>query len=252
MSSPRVRGWRWNRGMNTLVASVEVLGGETQEVHIPIERVSSDYAEILGSCGYDSVSCCEIGAMASVDGFLSSFKRVVKKAAAPVVKTVKTGIPYEPRFVADARRKLLGRKLSNLHDKYRHKVERAVIASQRVAKKYGTQAARSKTLGAALGASAIAFPAVGAPALAAWTAANRYVTYADQAKQAQRALMSGQRPRNAAQLVARGQQVVRGLQAAKTSPRPEMQLLMSALKSMPAPASYSQPTYFPTRARLRY
>lgn len=237
MAKPYIRNWRWNRGMNTLVAQVEIVGepGLT-EVHIPIERVSMDYAEILGDLGYDRVSCAEVGSMASVDGFLSKVRRVAKRTVKGVKKQVTTGIPYEPKFVAAARKKILGRKLSALHDKYRGKVESAVMRSHQVARRYGTQAARSRTLGAALGGAAIAFPAVGAPALAAWTAANRYVTYADQAKRALAAARAGGRvtPANRAR-IARGRQVLQGLQRVRTMQQdPRARLLVAGLRSLPA------------------
>lgn len=243
MAKPYIRNWRWNRGMNTLVAEVEILGepGLT-EVHIPIERVSMDYAEILGDLGYDRVSCAEVGSMASVDGFLSKVRRIAKRAVKGVKKQVTTGIPYEPKFVATARRKIMGRRLSALHDKYRGKVHAAVTRSQQIAKRYGKKAARSKALGAALGGAALAFPAVGAPALAAWTAANRYVTYADQAKRALQLARAGGRvtPQNRAR-IQRGRQVLQGLQRVRTMQHdPRARMLMGAMKSLPA----RRPTWY--------
>lgn len=228
--------WRWNRGLNTLVAQVDIVGSTPVEVHIPIERVSMDYAEILGDLGYDRVSCAEVGSMVSVDGFLSKVRRIAKRTVKAAKKQATTGIPYEPKFVRNARSKILGKRLSGLADRYRSKVERALVRSQQMATRYGKQAARSRQLGAALGGAAIAFPAVGGPALAAWTAGNRYVTYADQAKRALQARRTGQRvtPQQRAQ-IARGQQVVRGLQRAQTMyADPRAQMLMAALKSLPA------------------
>lgn len=233
--NPHIKNWRWNRGLNTLVAQVEIVGSPDMEVHIPIERVSMDYAEILGDLGYDRVSCAEVGAMSSVDGFLSKVRRIAKRSVKGVKRQVTTGIPYEPAFVRSARRKLLGRRLNALHDRYRGKVHRAVMRSQQVASRYGKAAARSKQLGAALGGAAVAFPAVGGPALAAWTAGNRYVTYADQAKRALRsAKVSRVTPQQRA-MISRGRQVVQGLRRAQSMQGdPRAQMLMAALKSLPA------------------
>jgi hypothetical protein len=237
----KFKRWRWDRGGRYLVADVDVVGEGDVEVRIPLNQVIGDVDVILGECGFSHGERREVGANDSVDGWLKSFKKVAKRAVNP--------IPYEPKFIKKARRKILGRKLGGLHDKYQGMVHKAIGKSNKYAKKYGMKAARSKKLGAALGAAAVIYPAVGAPALAAWSAGNRYVSYYDKAQAMKKQLTAGmKRPQNATQVLQQGAAAAKGFQALRGKANdPRARMLMSALQSQPARQAASK--YGSTYAR---
>lgn len=252
MNNPKVKGWRWNRAQNALIADVEIVGcPKPYAVHFPVKQVALDYVQILGDCGVhpEEVGFVDIVSHEheSVDGFLSKVRRSIKRAVKSPVKTIRRtavrqikkpfrpstytkGIPFEPKALRRARRRVMGRRLRGLEDRYSRHAKAAASYAHRQA----LRAARSKALGSGLGVAATAFPAVGGPALGAWVVANRYAAYHDQAKAlAKQVRGRGRVPPRAQAVIARGMKAKRNFQRLRGMQHdPRARMLLGALRSM--------------------
>jgi len=231
--NPHVRGWRWNRAHNALVADVEVLGGGNYEVRFPVAQVARDYAQVLGDCGCtpEEVGFVDVIGNESVDGFLSKIRHAASRTVHHAVREVThpKAIPFEPHALRKARRRVMGKRLRGLERRYTHTASRAAALANKAALRVG----RSKQLGAGLGIAATAFPAVGGPALGAWVAANQYARYHDQAQQVVRSLGGHTPSPHARRIIKRGmhaKQAFKRLRFKQDDPR--ARLLLGALRSM--------------------
>lgn len=219
--------WRWDRGRNRLTAAILTSNGQTVRVHFPLSHVAMCFDQELGRCGI--VEAPMVGDYESVDGFLSRIKRATRKATRGIKRSAGRGfIPKAiqkkvvPKFVRRAQSRLTGAAF------------RAADTVHRYGKKYGMKAARSRALGSALGATAVAFPAVGGPALGAWAVANRAVKAHDAAKAAGRQLQRGIRNPRAMATVARGRAVQSAVRALPGRNDPRSRMALAALRSVPA------------------
>lgn len=234
--------WKWDRGQRKLWATILTNHGQTVRVGFPLSKVAMTFDEELGRCG-----CHEppmVGDYESVDGFLGRVKRVARRAArkakpkkliASTTRSATRG--FVPRKVFKA---AVPKAIQRTH---RRLAKQAVAAHQtgyRHGKRYGMKAARSKKVGAALGATAVAFPAVGGPALGAWTAANRAVTYYDQARAAKQAIQRGARNPQTLSTLARGQRVQQAARRLPFSRDPRARMLLGAMQSIPHTRRYAQ------------
>jgi hypothetical protein len=102
--------------------------------------------------------------------------------------------------------------------------------------KIGKAIAKSKLVGAALGAVATVFPAVGGPALAAWVVANRVVAAAEAAEKAAKRIKQG--IGTAADLLAvkHGKAAAHQLKQLAHDKRPAARLLVAAVHAVPTAA----------------
>ena len=102
--------------------------------------------------------------------------------------------------------------------------------------KIGKAIAKSKLVGAALGAVATVFPAVGGPALAAWVVANRVVAAAEAAERAAKRIKKG--IGTAADLLAvkHGKAAAHHLKQLAHDKRPAAKLLVAAVHAVPTAA----------------
>jgi hypothetical protein len=127
--------WNWDRPSCVLWGHATFTDGSTASVGVPLAKVVSTFE--LHAAEQGITAAPYVGAVDSVDGFFSGLKRLAKKAYKGVKKAVK------------ATRKTLAKGI---------KAAGSVV--------------QSKLLKTAVSGLAVAFPAVGGPALAALTAAN--------------------------------------------------------------------------------
>jgi hypothetical protein len=225
--------WQWDRAGRNLWANITTNNGQLVRVGFPLGQVALTFDEELGRCGI--VEPAQVGDYESVDGFLSRVRRVAKRAVkrvkqAPHAYTRAATRGFVPRAVF---RRVAPKALQRTQ----RRLERAAISAQRRAertgKKYGMAAARSKTLGAGLGAAAVAFPAVGGPALGAWTAANRAVKIYDQAQAARQAIQRGVRNPQTMAAAARGVAMQQAARRLPYSQDPRARMAYQAMRSIP-------------------
>lgn len=228
--------WQWDRVGVKLWANLFTAEGQLIRVGFPLSQVAMTFDEELGRCGLECPAM--VGDYESVDGFLSRVKRATRSAVKTVKRSPRTYTRAMTRgFIPQA---VFRRVAPVAVQRAQQRLARQAVHYQQQAQqygvKYGMAAARSKQLGAGLGVAAVAFPAVGGPALGAWVAANRAVTVYDQAMAAKRAIQQGQRdPRSmaaAAQGIAMQQAMQRLPVLAQTDPR--ARLAMQALRTIPA------------------
>jgi hypothetical protein len=193
----------FDRIRNALVFSGKLENGFEFEVCFPIGHVTLTFDREAAQLGYLGEPIC--GAIDTVDGFLGNLE--VLGALPPLrggpFDAVKAIVPAANRAKAYAAEDRLHRALNQqelyqfgakppaglLKQAYESTIKTVGTQAARVAAK-GAQAvsragmavARSKLVGTALSGVAVAFPAVGAPALAAWGAANRAVATYDAAR----------------------------------------------------------------------
>jgi len=156
-----------------------VFSGETQEgggftVSFPIAHVSAVFDEEAAQVGYTNVLLGEYGA--TLDGFHRHmnharsrgyghlYDRALHRVRNHAAHYGLTGIDY----VNDWQENELAPELGSLWSSFKKFTLAPITLPVQAAK----VVARSKTAGTILGGVAIAFPAVGAPALAAWGAAH--------------------------------------------------------------------------------
>lgn len=247
--------WQWDRVGAKLWANMFTANDQLIRVGFPLGMVAMTFDEELGKCGLECPAM--VGDYESVDGFLSRVKRAasgavrsVKKSPAVYTRAMTRG--FVPKAVFDRVAPVAVRRAQQ-------RLARTAVQYQSQAMKYGARygmaAARSKQLGAGLGVAAVAFPAVGGPALGAWVAANRAVTVYDQAQAARRALQAGSRDPRAAAMASRGlvaQQAMQRLPALAQSD-PRARLAIRALQSIPTrpdpPYSPGYPSPYPYPGR---
>lgn len=221
----RVQG-RWDRGRNILWFDFDTSDQQTYSVGFPLARVAACFYEELqaqpeaqtevGRCNIglvDIIGDPDIYGPDTVDGFLSGITRALKKATRPVRRAIK-------RTTRKLRRKAWrGLKTAWKGTRYMGKY----------AARYGRMAARSKALGYGLGALSVACPAVGGPALAAWTVANR----ADKMLRAAETVAK-RGPRNAAEraLLGRARTYKRRGRRIARSNAPAARMLMAGFRSI--------------------
>jgi hypothetical protein len=214
-------GFTFDRNRNALVFTGQLENGFAFEVAFPIGHVALTFhreATALGYCGEPLM-----GDVETVDGFLGAVEmmhqretgvelgwfgsRLIKKATHAVTS------------VANTVNKALPKPLSKVAQAYVSTVKKVGSQALHYAQTGGMALARSKVLGTALAGVALAFPAVGAPALAAWGAANRAVSLYDQARQG---IKTAQQ---AVKTVQRNAQLLHG------NPAPAARLALAGLRS---------------------
>lgn len=168
--------WNWDRSRNLLWWNARFTDGQKISVGIPLARVAATFYEELEKpdiqaeleqTGALEILGCEfmgtsIQAPETVDEFLEFTGGLwgsIKKSVGGAVKSAAKATGLEPVRKAAARAQ---GKLS----KGAWKVAKETV-------KYTRKAAESKYVGAGMLALSVACPAVGGPALAAWTVANR-------------------------------------------------------------------------------
>lgn len=239
--------------MGKLWACIYTSNGDTVKVGFPLSHVAMTFDEELGKCGL--VEPAQVGDYESVDGFLSRVRRAARKVATKATRTATRGFipkPVYKRVVPKAIRRTqarLAKRAVHLAERTGYGLARRGVRTalaparpylrkaQRyapLAQRYALRAARSKALGAGLAGAAVAFPAVGGPGLAAWTAANRAVNVYDRGRQAARARAAGARdPRTLSQQAA-GMAQQQAIQRLSRSQDPRAQFATAALRSIPA------------------
>lgn len=140
-------GWRWDRTTCVLWGNVTFTDGSTSSVGIPLATVVAHFDAAASALGIHSAPF--VGDVDSVDGFFSGIKRLAKKVGRVAKKAVRT-------------------------------TQKTLAKTVHVA----SGVVRSKLLKTAVSGLAVAFPAVGGPALAALTAANAAANVYDKADKA--------------------------------------------------------------------
>jgi hypothetical protein len=223
-----------------LGANMFTAHGQLIRVGFPLGTVAMTFDEELSACGIDCPAL--VGDYESVDGFLSRVRRATKKVSrvvkrSPAVYTRAMTRGFIPQAVF---KRIAPAPIRRAQQRLARQAVQIQGQALKYGARYGMQAARSKQLGGALGVAAVAFPAVGGPALGAWVAANRAVSYYDQAQAARRAIQGGSRDPAQIALANRGyltQQAFQQLPArAQTDPR--ALLAYQALRSIPARSRY--------------
>ena len=181
--------YRWQPADNTLLFIVSLTNGYRVQVAFPVRVVSDFFHTLLNRSGYYRQPAL-LGNIESLDGFFSS----IEHAVGSVGSVAESAFNHTIGMLAKHAGAEAGKGLAGL--------------------------ARSKTFGAVIGGVAVCFPALGAPALAAWTAAHAAVVIHDEAKQ-------GQNRRAAAQLQVR-------VGALAQDPSPAAQLTIAGLQSVRA------------------
>lgn len=190
--------WQWDRKSCILWASATVSDGRSYAIGIPLSHVVRTFeisAAEVGLCAPPFV-----GDVDSVEGLFSGIKKLAKSAGKAVGKAVK-------------------------------KTQKALAKGVAAAGK----AVTSKYTRIGVGVLAVAFPAVGAPALAALTAANAaYATYrkADSALQTARVL--GKATGQTARAISKGANVQRSVKAlaSRAQSDPNARMAIAALKTV--------------------
>lgn len=242
--------WQWDRGGRKLWAHIHTSNGQKVSVGFPLSTVAMTFDEELGRCG--CVEPAMVGDYESVDGFLSRVKRVAKKAT-PKKLIASTTRSATRGFVPQAVwKKAVPKAIQKTHAKLAQKAVQAHQAGYDYGKKYGMAAARSKTLGAGLGATAVAFPAVGGPALGAWVAANRAVTAYDRAMAAKQQIQRGLKNPQAVAALAKGQAVQAAVRRLPYSTDPRARFATQALRSIPQVRRAAQSYYPPPKLPRPY
>lgn len=184
--------FNFDRARQALVFQGQLENGYTFEVAFPIGHVALTFdtqASELGYCGAPIM-----GDVETVDGFLGAVEIMHQRETGVELgwfgsKLVKK-VSHAVKSVATKAYKATVQKVAKQAVNYARK-------GAAVAGKVGVAIARSKLVGQALAGTALVFPAVGAPALAAWGAANRAVAIYDSArsgvKSAQQAVKTIQR-----------------------------------------------------------
>lgn len=212
---------RWDRSRNMLWFDFAMSDQDVYSVGFPLQRVAVMFHEELQAepeVGLvDIIGDPDIYGPDTVDGFLSGITRALKKATRPV-----------RRAITRTTRKLRRKAWKGLKQTWR-----GARYIGRHAARYGRMAARSKALGYGLGALSVAMPAVGGPALAAWTVANR----ADRVLRAAETVAK-RGPRNAAEraLLSRASAYKRNGRRLARSNRPAARMLMAGFRSLPSAA----------------
>lgn len=203
MYTVRCLGMKWDRARNALLAAVQLDDGRSVSVAFPVSSVCTTFE---AEC-----AAVDIYLPPTVEGrdTIAGLGRMIKRARRAAGRTVKRAT----RTVRRAMRSTMGR-----------------IATQAV--HLAKQAARSKALGAALGAAAVAFPAVGGPALAAWATANRVVAMADQAERSVKRVQRGIADARDLTHVRRASDAAQRLQQLSRSAAPAARMLVAATRSV--------------------
>jgi len=195
---------RWDWNTHKLIVEVGLSDGRTVGIAFPVGHMHIALDESLGELGY--YEPCEMGD--EFDSIGSLFSRI-KKLAKKIGRTVSRSA------VGKMYKKTIGR-------------------AEHLALTVGRKLARSKAVGAIAGVAATAFPAVGGPALAAWTIANRAMTIHDQAQKAKALIARGVKHPALFAKVAQGKRVAQSLVKSGQSGSPFGQMVVSSLKSMAA------------------
>lgn len=204
--------WTWDERRNTLTAHTVCPSGKRIRVDFAVPVVAAVFEQELGRCvPLGTVMILpELGETITVLGFLKRIKKIARKVApAPVKKamafTTKRLTPH---------------------------VQRAARVADRVGRG-AVKVASSPAFGAAAGGLAVAFPAVGGPAVAAYLAANKAQQAIKTYDQVRSAVSRGRQlpaARNLPQLAQRAQHVRQSVRALPRTPAGSM--LRSALMSI--------------------
>lgn len=186
--------WRWDRVAGVLWASVAFADGQTASVGIPLAQVVVTFEATAAEVGLALPPF--VGSIESVDGLFSGIKKLTRSVGKVAKKAVK---------------KTAGR----LKDV-------AKVAATVVRSKYTT---------AALGAVAVAFPAVGGPALLAQQAAARVAAAAEKANQARKLAASGVRSARVISVAKNGPRLASNVRRLAASNSPAARMAVAALKS---------------------
>lgn len=190
--------WQWDTKSCILWAQATVSDGRSYSIGIPLAHVVRTFEASAAEVGI--LEPAFVGDVDSVEGLFSGIKKLAKSAGKAVGKAVKSTQKALAKGVAKAGK---------------------VVTSKYL--RYG------------VGALAVAFPAVGAPALAALSAANAaYATYqkGDQALKSAKTL--GKATAQTSRAIARGANVQRSVQAlaAKAKQDPNARMALAALKTV--------------------
>lgn len=191
-------GWKWDTASGILWANVAYSDGTASALGIPLAQVVATFERHASELGL--VAGPYVAGVDSVEGFFSSVKKMAKKATKTVKKAVK-------------------------------KTQKTLAKGIKAAGK----AAGNKYVMGAVGGLAVAFPAVGGPALAALTAANAaYKTYqqADKALGVVKAV--GKQTLQTSRAIARGKNVAVAARRLATKRSPLANMAKAALRSVPA------------------
>lgn len=194
--------WQWDRGACILWAKATLDNGMSYSVGIPLAHVVRTFEAHAAEVGLCTAPY--VGDVDSVDGLFSGVKRLVSKATRPVRTKVKRVIKRTQKTLAKG----------------------IATTGKVVTSKYVRYAG--------IGLAA-AFPAVGAPALAALAAANAaYGTYRAGDKALQTARSVGKHTYATARAVAKGQNVRRSVRqlASRAATDRHARMAVAALKSV--------------------
>lgn len=191
-------GWRWDKQACVLWATVTFVDGQSASVGLPLAQVVATFDHEAAQVGLALPPF--VGSVESVDGLFSSLKSVTRS----VGKLAKKAVKQTTKRLKD------------------------------VAKTAAT-VVRSKYTTAALGALAVAFPAVGGPALLAQQAAARIAAAAQQANQARKMVASGVRSARVLQAASNGPKLAQNVRRVAKSNSPMARMMVAALKSTRAP-----------------
>jgi hypothetical protein len=192
----------WDRANNRFVVQVGLSNGRKVGIAFPMGHMHIALDESLSELGY--YEPCQMGEeYETIGSFFGRIKKLVKKVG----------------------RKISRSAIGKVYSKTIGKAEHLALT-------VGRKLARSKAVGAIAGAAATVFPAVGGPALAAWTVANRAMAIKDKADRAAALLRRGiKNPKLLAQ-VAQGKRVQQTIANAAKSRSPFGGLIVQSLKSV--------------------
>ncbi len=214
MSYPTIRriGWRWDHANRVLWASLALSDGQTFGVGLPLSEVVAVFDAEARKLRIDAPAL--VGECATVSGFFSRVRKTVRRAKKKAMRRVRK---LQPRVV----RRLTSR-VSRIHDKFKRR-----------ALKVGLKVARSKRVGMVLGASAAVCPAIGGPALGAWTAANTAARIYDRANRAKRqAMRFGRTSPQGYRSMIQGRRIQQNVRQLIGRSDPRSRMVRSALRSV--------------------
>lgn len=187
--------WQWDKPKCILWFHAIFTDGFKASVGLPLAHVVATFDQCAAEVGlcYPPL----VGDVDSVDGLFSSIKRAVKKVGNVAKSAVKL-----------------------------------TVKSVTQTAKIGAKVVRSKYTGYLLAAVAVAFPAIGGPALAAQQAAKRAMDMYEDAQRAKRALQAGAKQTTAiVKSISRGQNVQQSIRQLAANNTPLGRMAVAALQS---------------------
>lgn len=232
----------WDRSRCMLWAGAETSDGKTYRVGFPLAHVEVVFGEELQREGVAVGP--RVGGYPNTSEFIGWVDDLgrhfdgesVGAASIPVLGDADLLYYGDDELEPEVGKFRFGRKIRRAFRRTTKRIaRRAKGMLRRVGKigqqagRLGAQALRSKAVNWAVRGAAVAFPAVGGPALAAYTAAR---TAANAVRTAQHAVRTGQRSAQAMRAITQGRNVVSQVRQLQARNDPRARFLRSALQSI--------------------